>query len=123
MPETSINDRPKSKSLKPLRALLPFLANYRGTIALALLALLVAAGAMLALPIALRFLIDEGLASQSTETIDKYFLAFLGAAGICYDHQCARHLCNLETVITYEGTHDIHTLIVGERITGIPAFT
>ncbi len=82
MPETSINDRPKSKSLKPLRALLPFLANYRGTIALALLALLVAAGAMLALPIALRFLIDEGLASQSTETIDKYFLAFLGAAGI-----------------------------------------
>lgn len=82
MPEPSVNDRPKSRSLKPLRALLPFLANYRGTIVLALVALLVAAGAMLALPIALRFLIDEGLASQSTETIDKYFLAFLGAAGI-----------------------------------------
>jgi len=47
----------------------------------------------------------------------------LGAAGICYDFQCGRHMCNLESVITYEGTHDIHTLIVGERITGIPAYS
>jgi len=31
-------------------------------------------------------------------------------------------MCNLESVITYEGTHDMHTLIVGEAITGIPAF-
>jgi glutaryl-CoA dehydrogenase len=47
----------------------------------------------------------------------------LGAAGICDDHQCGRHLCNLESVHTYEGTHDIHTLIVGEAITGIRALT
>ncbi len=33
-----------------------------------------------------------------------------------------RHLCNLESVFTYEGTDHIHTLIVGEDITGIPAF-
>jgi alkylation response protein AidB-like acyl-CoA dehydrogenase len=33
-----------------------------------------------------------------------------------------RHMCNLETVYTYEGTHDIHTLIIGEHITGIPAY-
>lgn len=45
----------------------------------------------------------------------------LGAAGICFDYHCARHLCNLESVFTYEGTHDIHTLIVGEKITGISA--
>ena len=32
-----------------------------------------------------------------------------------------RHMCNLETVYTYEGTHDIHTLIIGEHITGIRA--
>ncbi len=47
----------------------------------------------------------------------------LGARGICTDSHCARHLCNLETVSTYEGTHDIHTLILGEHITGLNAFS
>ena len=46
----------------------------------------------------------------------------LGANGISDDYQAMRHMCNLETVITYEGTHDIHTLIVGENITGHSAF-
>ncbi|MBI4863307.1 MAG: acyl-CoA dehydrogenase family protein [Candidatus Riflebacteria bacterium] len=46
----------------------------------------------------------------------------LGANGICDEYQVGRHLCNLESVVTYEGTHDIHTLILGEHITGIPAF-
>ncbi len=45
----------------------------------------------------------------------------LGAAGICDDFQTGRHMCNLESVYTYEGTHDIHMLIVGEAITGIRA--
>jgi ATP-binding cassette subfamily B protein len=65
-----------------LRALLPYLRPYRGVLVLALLALLVAAAAMLALPIALRFLIDNGLSSKSSATIDQYFIAFLAAAGI-----------------------------------------
>jgi alkylation response protein AidB-like acyl-CoA dehydrogenase len=34
-----------------------------------------------------------------------------------------RHMANLETVYTYEGTHDIHTLILGEDLTGIPAYS
>ncbi|MCZ6794595.1 MAG: acyl-CoA dehydrogenase family protein [Planctomycetota bacterium] len=46
----------------------------------------------------------------------------LAANGITYEYQCGRHLANLETVKTYEGTHDIHTLILGEDITGIGAF-
>ena len=46
----------------------------------------------------------------------------LGANGISLEFPVVRHMCNLESVITYEGTHDIHTLIVGEAITGIPAF-
>ncbi|UCG31614.1 MAG: acyl-CoA dehydrogenase family protein [Phycisphaerales bacterium] len=46
----------------------------------------------------------------------------LGAAGICDDFTCGRHLTNLESVYTYEGTHDIHILIVGEAATGIPAY-
>ena len=55
--------RPKGKSLKPLRALAPFLWRYRGTLLLALIALVVASAAMLALPVALKYLIDYGWAS------------------------------------------------------------
>jgi glutaryl-CoA dehydrogenase len=47
----------------------------------------------------------------------------LGANGITDEYQCGRHMCNLESVSTYEGTHDIHTLILGEDITGLNAFT
>jgi glutaryl-CoA dehydrogenase len=46
----------------------------------------------------------------------------LSANGIVDEYQVGRHLCNLETVKTYEGTHDIHTLIIGEDITGIQAY-
>jgi glutaryl-CoA dehydrogenase len=46
----------------------------------------------------------------------------LGANGIVLDYPVMRHMCNLETVSTYEGTHDIHTLILGQEITGIAAF-
>ncbi|HKZ74787.1 MAG TPA: ABC transporter transmembrane domain-containing protein [Steroidobacteraceae bacterium] len=73
-------DRPKSKSLKPLRSLAPFLRPYRGVIAAALGALLVASAAMLALPIALRDLIDRGMTAGDASTINRYFAAFLIAA-------------------------------------------
>jgi len=46
----------------------------------------------------------------------------LGANGITDEYQVMRHMCNMESVITYEGTHDIHTLIVGRQITGLDAF-
>jgi glutaryl-CoA dehydrogenase len=46
----------------------------------------------------------------------------LGANGITDEYQCFRHMMNLESVFTYEGTHDIHTLIIGEELTGIPAY-
>lgn len=46
----------------------------------------------------------------------------LGAAGITYEFQSGRHLVNLESVYTYEGTHDIHTLVVGADLTGVEAF-
>lgn len=45
----------------------------------------------------------------------------LGANGIVDDYAAMRHMVNLETVRTYEGTHDIHTLILGEHITGVRA--
>jgi glutaryl-CoA dehydrogenase len=46
----------------------------------------------------------------------------LGAMGITGDFPMMRHMMNLESVITYEGTHDIHLLITGHDITGISAF-
>ncbi len=46
----------------------------------------------------------------------------LGGSGITHDYQCGRHMLNLESVNTYEGTEDIHRLILGEHITGIAAF-
>jgi glutaryl-CoA dehydrogenase len=46
----------------------------------------------------------------------------LGANGIADEYPIFRHMCNLESVITYEGTHNIHTLVIGERVTGIPAY-
>jgi glutaryl-CoA dehydrogenase len=46
----------------------------------------------------------------------------LGGMGITGDYPIMRHMMNLESVITYEGTHDIHLLILGHEITGIQAF-
>jgi glutaryl-CoA dehydrogenase len=46
----------------------------------------------------------------------------LGAMGITSDFPIMRHMMNLESVITYEGTHDVHLLITGHDITGIPAY-
>jgi glutaryl-CoA dehydrogenase len=48
--------------------------------------------------------------------------SILGANGILDEYPVMRHAANLESVITYEGTHEMHTLIVGEDVTGIPAF-
>jgi glutaryl-CoA dehydrogenase len=46
----------------------------------------------------------------------------LGANGILNEYSSMRHACNLESVYTYEGTHDIHTLIIGEHLTGLAAY-
>ncbi len=47
----------------------------------------------------------------------------LGASGISLEHAAIRHMLNLETVDTYEGTHDVHTLVVGRALTGEDALT
>jgi glutaryl-CoA dehydrogenase len=46
----------------------------------------------------------------------------LGANGILAEYHSMRHMANLESVYTYEGTHDMHTLILGQHVTGLPAF-
>ncbi|MHC4937125.1 MAG: acyl-CoA dehydrogenase family protein [Planctomycetota bacterium] len=47
----------------------------------------------------------------------------LGANGVTHEYPVGRHMLNLESVITYEGTHDIHTLILGQSVTGIAAYS
>ena len=76
------SERPKGKSLRPLRALAPFVRPYLGTLYLAMAALVLASAAQLALPIAIRYLIDAGLLAQSATSIDRYFLGlfFVAAA-------------------------------------------
>jgi glutaryl-CoA dehydrogenase len=46
----------------------------------------------------------------------------LGANGILVEYHSMRHMANLESVYTYEGTHDIHGLILGQAVTGLDAF-
>jgi glutaryl-CoA dehydrogenase len=46
----------------------------------------------------------------------------LGANGVTDEYQAGRHMCNLESVFTYEGTDHVHTLILGQDVTGISAF-
>jgi ATP-binding cassette, subfamily B, bacterial len=76
----ALPDRPKARSLKPLRSLWPFLRAYKKTLVLAAGALLIASSAMLVLPIAFRDVIDQGMVVQDRETLDRYFAAFLTAA-------------------------------------------
>ncbi len=80
MSETSGSDRPKADSLKPLRTLWPFITPYAGTLVAALIALLVASAAMLSMPVALRYLIDNGFMAQNLGTVNRYFLWFLLAS-------------------------------------------
>ncbi len=77
---TDGQDRNRSRNLRPLRDLVPFLAPYRGMLAAALVALLVAAGATLSLPVAVRFMIDQGFSAESAAHVDRYFLALFGIA-------------------------------------------
>ncbi len=78
--DARLSDRPKARSPRPLAALLPFMRPYRGVLAAGIAALLLASGSMLALPVALKGLIDRGMAAGSADTINVYFIAFLGAA-------------------------------------------
>jgi ATP-binding cassette subfamily B protein len=75
-------ERPRAKTLNPLRSLLPFLRPYRGMLAAALVSLLVASVAMLALPLALRELIDYVIAAKNSGALNRYLIGFLSASVI-----------------------------------------
>jgi len=77
---TDDTDRPKGKSLGPLRALVPYVLPYKGTLFLAMAALVLASAAQLGLPVATRFLIDGGMLADDVSTIDRYFLGLFAVA-------------------------------------------
>ena len=79
MTDPAHSDRPPARSIRPLRTLWPFIRPYGGTLAAALAALLIASLAMLAMPVALRYLIDNGFIAQDARTVNRYFLWFLAA--------------------------------------------
>jgi ATP-binding cassette subfamily B protein len=78
----STSERPVSKDLRPLKAALPLLLRYRLRLLLAITFLLIAAGAALAMPIALRAVIDYGFSDDRIGSIDRYFIYLLVLAGL-----------------------------------------
>ena len=67
-----------SRSLRPLARMAPFLTRYKLQIALALMALIIASVATLAVPLAVRSIIDHGFSTANTAVVDKYFAMMLG---------------------------------------------
>ena len=78
--EEAAKRRPRPKSVRPLRALVPFITRYPGRVLAAFLALLTATAATLAMPVAVRFMIDNGFSTEDAASIDRYFIAMLVVA-------------------------------------------
>ena len=76
--EKQLEARPLGKSMRPLRAIWPYIAPYRGTLTLALIVLVAASAVTGSLPIAARFLIDNGISSGDMDRIDYYFRIVIG---------------------------------------------
>jgi glutaryl-CoA dehydrogenase len=68
--------------------------------------------------------VSVGKLNNVREAIDiaRTCRTLLGASGITLEYPVIRHAVNLESVLTYEGTSEIHTLVVGKALTGVPAF-
>ena len=89
MSEVSTENRPKGSSLRPLAMLVPFIAPYKHVLAVALAALLISSAALLAMPMAVRNVIDHGFSVEDAANVDRYFfilmlfalvIGFFGAA-------------------------------------------
>lgn len=78
--EEDAKRRPRTRSMRPLRALLPFITQYPWMIFAAFLALIVATMATLTMPVAVRYMIDNGFSNADASSIDRYFLAMLVVA-------------------------------------------
>lgn len=108
------------RGLRPLKKLWPYMRRYRGTLALALLALLLAAAAALGLPVGIRLVIDEGVFADNAQMIDRYFLLLFGlAAGLAIFSAVRFYLVSWlgERVVA-----DVRTAVYRHVITLSPTF-
>lgn len=120
MPEQNTSERPKASSLKPLKSLVPFILAYRGVLVAALAALLMASAALLALPVALRYLIDNGFASNDVQTINRYFGWFFAAAAVFGGFAALRYY--LVTWLGERVVADIRTAVYERVVRMDPTF-
>ena len=112
--------RSRSKNLKILGRLLPFMAPYKGMVALATIFLLVAASASLAIPAAVREMIDHGFSQENAGLIDRYFLLVLVVAIVLGGATAARFYC-----VTWLGERivaDMRKAIYSHILSQSPAF-
>lgn len=77
MSDIDTDSRPKGRSLRPLHMLVPFIAPYRSVLAIALFALLISSAALLAMPMAVRNVIDHGFSVEDAANVDRYFFVLL----------------------------------------------
>ena len=120
MSEPSTSERPRAKSLKPLRTLWPFITPYSRTLFAALTALLIASAAMLAMPVALRYLIDNGFIAQDLATVNRYFGWFLAATVVFSVFAAMRYY--LVTWLGERVVADIRNAVYARIIRMDPAF-
>ena len=120
MSNRSSSDRPAAKSLKPLRTLWPFITPYYRTLIAALSALLIASAAMLAMPVALRYLIDNGFIAQDLGTVNRYFGWFLAATVVFSLFAAMRYY--LVTWLGERVVADIRNAVYARVIRMDPAF-
>jgi ATP-binding cassette subfamily B protein len=112
--------RAKSRSLAPLRGLVPFLSPYRWTILAAAVAMLVAATATLVLPLAGRGLIDHGFSAAKAAAVSRYFLAFLAVAAVMGLSSAVRYY--FVTWIGERAIADLRKAVFGNVISLTPSF-
>ena len=112
--------RSKSRNLKPLKHLLPLVFKHKAKVIMALIALLAAAGAMLAIPLAVRRVVDHGLLAQTTQFVDQYFGMMLVVVAVLALASASRYY-----FVTWIGERlvaDLRDQVFSHLLTLSPAF-
>jgi ATP-binding cassette subfamily B protein len=112
--------KPSGRKLRPLMTLVPFAMRYRGRIVLAMISLLVAALATLAVPLAVRRMIDFGFSAERIGLIDQYFGMMIAVAAILAIASASRFY--LVTTIGERVVADVRSAVFGHVTTLSPAF-
>ncbi|MFG1345826.1 ABC transporter transmembrane domain-containing protein [Xanthobacter autotrophicus DSM 431] len=119
-PENLAAGEKRRRSLAPLKGLSPFIARYRGRASAALAAILVAALATLALPVAVRRMIDFGFAADHSGLIDRYFAVLVGVAAVLAIASAARYY--LVTTLGERVVSDLRSAVFARLVTLDGAF-